>query len=92
VAVTIGSGAGEFTVRIFGPHTIAGEQGFVLGMPRSANLKVEEAARVWVLERPTYDHLLDSEAQLIVSLLRDIVRLQAERLAYSTREAAALAT
>ena len=91
VGVMIGSGESEMAVRIFGPHTVAGEQGFILRQPRSASLKVEEDARVWSLPRSAYDQLMHSNADLVIALMRDIVRVQSERLSFATRQAAALA-
>ena len=89
VAVMVGEPA--VCVRVFGPHTIAGEHGFVLGLPRTASLKVEEPARVWSLDRPRFDRLQADDPALVIALMRDIVRLQSERLAFATRQNAALA-
>jgi SulP family sulfate permease len=91
VAVIVASGGSEMAVRIFGPHTVAGEQGFILRQLRSASLKVEEDARVWSLPRDAYDQLVHSNASLVIALMRDIVRVQSERLGFATRQATALA-
>jgi SulP family sulfate permease len=90
IGVMIGSGAGEQCVRVFGPHTIAGEQGFVLQTPRSASLKVEQDATIWSLSRKTYDTLVETQSDVVVALMRDIIRLQSERLMFATRQASAL--
>jgi SulP family sulfate permease len=86
VGVMVGSGREELCVRVFGPHTIAGEQGFLLKQPRSASLKVEHNARIWSLPRETYDRLLQTNTDLVIALMSDIVRLQAERLTFATRQ------
>ena len=91
VAVMIGSEQQELCVRIFGPHTIAGEQGFILRQPRTASLKVEQDACIWSLSRKTYDNLLETNSDLVIALMHDIVRVQAERLTFATRQNAALA-
>jgi SulP family sulfate permease len=91
VGVMIGSGQQEHCVRVFGPHTIAGEQGFILRQPRTASLKVEQDARIWSLPRETYDRLLQTNTDLVIALMRDIVRVQSERLTFATRQNAALA-
>jgi SulP family sulfate permease len=90
IGVMIGADAGEHCVRVFGPHTIAGEQGFVLQTPRSASLKVEQDATIWSLSRQTYDTLVETQSDVVVALMRDIIRLQSERLMFATRQASAL--
>ena len=87
VGVLIGSGADERRVRVFGPHTIAGEQGFVLRTPRSASLKVEQDATVWSLSRESFDELAATQGDVVVALMRDIIRIQSERLSFATRQA-----
>jgi SulP family sulfate permease len=91
VSVMIGPEEKEVCVRIFGPHTIAGEQGFILKQPRTASLKVEQDARIWSLSRATYEYLLQTNSDLVIALMRDIVRVQSERLTFATRQNAALA-
>ena len=77
-------------VRVFGPRTLVGEIAFVLGVPRTASLRVEEDAIVWSLERPAFEKLMRSNSTLVLSLLQDVLRLQSERLAFATRQIAAL--
>lgn len=77
-------------VRVFGPHTLVGEIAFVLGVPRTASLRVEEDAIVWSLDRRAFGELLKSDASLVLALLQDVLRVQAERLAFATRQIAAL--
>lgn len=91
VGVMIGPPTAQRCVRIFGPHTIAGEHGFVLGLPRTASLRVEQPSRVFVLERARFAAIQAERPELAIALLRDIVRLQSERLAFATRQNAMLA-
>ncbi len=91
VAVMVAAGNTEVCVRIFGPHTITGEQGFLLQQPRTASLKVEADTRAWFLSRQTYEELIETNAALIIALMRDIVRVQSERLNFATRQNTALA-
>ncbi len=91
VAVTVGTGTDERTVRVFGPRTLTGEHGFVLARPRTANLRVEQAASVWSLERDDFERLRGAEPDLMIALLEHIIGLQSERLAFATRQNAALA-
>ena len=77
--------------RIFGPHTIAGENGFVLLLPRTASLKVEEEAYVWSLSREAFEQIRSHQPELAIALLRSIIKLQSERLAFATRQNVALA-
>ena len=91
VDVMIGPKVAERCVRIFGPHTIAGEHGFVLGLPRSASLKVALPSRVWVLERARFAAIQVERPDVAIALLRNIVGLQSERLAFATRQNAMLA-
>ncbi len=90
VGVMITIDGKDCCARIFGPNTITGEQGFVLQMPRSASLKVETDATIWSLSRQTYETLLERQADIVVALMCDIIRLQSERLIFATRQAAAL--
>jgi SulP family sulfate permease len=90
IGVMIEAGRDEHCVRIFGPHTIAGEQGFVLQTPRSASLKVEQDATIWSLSRKAYETLIETQSDVVFALMRDIIRLQSERLMFATRQAAVL--
>ena len=91
VAVTVGANASERVVRVFGRATLTGEQGFILNKPRAANLRVEQAAVVWSLGRVEFDRLRSQEPDVVFVLLEHIIALQAERLAFATRQNAALA-
>jgi SulP family sulfate permease len=77
-------------VRVFGLQTMIGEIAFVLNVPRTASLRVDEDARVWSLDRRAFDRLMTTHASLVLALLQDVLRLQAERLSFATRQIAAL--
>jgi sulfate permease, SulP family len=72
-------------VRVFCQHTIAGELGFLLGTPRSATLRVEQDAAVGLLSRADFDSLGTQRPALALALLNYLVRIQAERLSFTTR-------
>jgi SulP family sulfate permease len=77
-------------VRVFGPHTVVGEIAFVLSVPRTASLRVDENAVVWSLDRQAFDQLTKTQPGLTLALLEHALRIQAERLAFATRQIAAL--
>jgi SulP family sulfate permease len=77
-------------VRVFGPHTIAGELAFFLGIPRTATLSVEREASVGTLDRATFQRLRHEHPELTMALLNYLVRVQAERLSFSNRQVVAL--
>ena len=72
-------------VRVFGPRMLVGEIAFMLRVPRTASLRVEEDAIVWSLGRHAFEKLTGSGATLVLALLQDVLRLQSERLAFATR-------
>jgi len=74
-------------VRVFGPHTVVGEIAFVLGVPRTASLRVDQDAIVWSLDRRTFGELNND---MTFALLQHALRVQSERLAFATRQIAAL--
>ena len=76
--------------RVFGPNTIVGEVGFFLGVPRTANLRTDGPATVWTLSRAMYQQLAREAPAVTAALLTCTVRIQAERLAFSSRQVAAL--
>jgi SulP family sulfate permease len=92
VAVMVKSGVDETCVRVFGPRTIAGEQGFILRQPRAASLKVEVNARIWSLPRHAFVELTEKNPGIVIALMRDILRLQSERLNFATRRNVVLAS
>jgi len=77
-------------VRVFGPHTLVGEIAFMLSVPRTASLHVDEDAIVWSLDRSAFEKLMRSDSSLMLALLQDVLRLQSERLAFATRQIAVL--
>ncbi len=79
-------------MRVFGPHTIAGEQGFILQQPRAASLRVEQDAKVWTLSRADYDTIPAKNSPLAFALLQYIVLVQAELQGFATRQNTAWAT
>jgi sulfate permease, SulP family len=82
-------GEAPLRVRVFGPHTLIGEIGFFLDAPRTATVRVEGRATVWALDRESYREMNGRDPDLVSALLTYVVRLQAERLAFTTREVAA---
>lgn len=76
--------------RVFGPNTIVGEVGFFLGVPRTANLRIDGPATVWTLSHTMYQRLSRDAPAVTAALLTCTVRIQAERLAFSSRQVAAL--
>ena len=77
-------------VRVFGPHTVVGEIAFVLSVPRTASLRVDENAVVWSLDRQAFGQLTKTQPTLTLALVEHALRIQAERLAFATRQIAAL--
>ena len=77
-------------VRVFGPKTIVGEIAFVLNVPRTASLRVDEEALVWSLDRRAFGELMKAHPDLALALWQHVVRIQAERLSFATRQIAAL--
>jgi SulP family sulfate permease len=77
-------------LRVFGTNTVVGEIAFLLNVPRTASLRVDEDAIVWSLTREAFDQLLTTHPSLILELQRDVLRIQVERLAFATRRIAAL--
>ncbi len=77
-------------LRVFGAHTLVGEIGFFLDAERTASLKAEDATVVWALGRDAYRELAASRPDIMLALLTYVVRMQSERLAFATRQIAAL--
>jgi len=76
--------------RVFGANTVVGEIGFFLDVPRSASLRLDGNTSVWALDRPAFERLQRERPALTTALLTYTVRTQAERLAFATRQIAAL--
>jgi SulP family sulfate permease len=83
-------GQAPLRVRVFGAHTIVGEVGFFLDAPRTASLLIEEESLVWALTRPAFERLKEQDPDLLAALFTYVIRLQSERLAFATRQIAAL--
>jgi len=81
---------GPIRQRVFGANTIVGEVGFFLGVPRTANLRTDGPATVWTLSHAMYQRLASEAPAVTAALLTCTVRIQAERLAFSSRQVAAL--
>ena len=76
--------------RVFGANTVLGEVGFFLDAPRTTDLKVAGAATVWTLSRAAYERLSRETPEVTTALLTYTVQIQAERLAFSSRQVEAL--
>jgi SulP family sulfate permease len=76
--------------RVFGANTIVGEVGFFLGVPRTASLRIDGPATVWTLSHAMYQRLSREAPAVTAALLTCTVRIQAERLAFSSRQVTAL--
>jgi len=76
-------------VRAFGGHTIVGEIGFFLDAPRSATLRVDSETTVWSLSRDGFDRLRAGHMTIVLALFTYVVRVQAERLTFATKQIAA---
>ena len=77
-------------IRVFGPHTMIGEIGFFLETPRTASLKAEDGTIIWSLGREAFRELASRRPDIVLALLTYIVRIQSERLAFTTRQIAVL--
>jgi sulfate permease, SulP family len=77
-------------IRVFGPHTMIGEIGFFLETPRTASLKAEDGTIIWSLSREAFRDLASRRPDIVLALVTYIVRIQSERLAFTTRQIAAL--
>lgn len=77
-------------VRGFGPNMIVGEIAFVLNVPRTASLRVDEEAVVWSLSRDEFEKLVVAQPELVFALMQSMLQIQVERLSFATRQIAAL--
>jgi SulP family sulfate permease len=77
-------------VRVFGAHTLLGEVGFFLDVPRSANLLAAPTAIVWSLSRQAFDEFMSTHPAEALSLTTYVIRLQSERLTFANRQIASL--
>ena len=77
-------------VRVFGAHTLVGEIGFFLGVPRSASLLAAPEAVAWSLCRDAFERLKTSRSEQLSALFIYIIRLQSERLTFANRQILAI--
>jgi SulP family sulfate permease len=77
-------------VRVFGAHTLVGEVGFFLDVPRSANLVAAPNATVWSLSHQAFDEFMEANPEQALALTIYVIRLQSERLTFANRQIASL--
>jgi sulfate permease, SulP family len=77
-------------VRVFGTHTLVGEVGFFLDVPRSANLLAAPGAIVWSLSHQAFDEFMRAHPEEALALTTYVIRLQSERLTFANRQIASL--
>ncbi len=91
VSVTLErEGHSPLRVRVFGAHTLLGEVGFFLDVPRSANLLAASGAIVWSLSCQAFDEFMNTHPSEALSLTTYVIRLQSERLTFANRQIASL--
>ena len=83
---TKGDSGEKLRVRVFQDLTLAGEMGFIMNTPRSADLEAQDGSIVWSLERTNYYELISSNPEAERHLLSYIIKLLSERLVFSNRE------
>jgi SulP family sulfate permease len=83
-------GLSPLRVRVFGAHTLVGEIGFFLDVPRSASLLAAPDAVAWALVRGKFEDLQKTLPENLSALFVYIIRLQSERLTFANRQILAL--
>jgi len=83
-------GLSPLRVRVFGAHTLVGEIGFFLDVPRSASLAAAPDAVAWALRRGEFEDLKKTRPENLSALFIYIIRLQSERLTFANRQIVAL--
>jgi SulP family sulfate permease len=83
-------GLSPLRVRMFGAHTLVGEIGFFLDVPRSASLLAAPDAVAWALGRSEFEDLQNTRPENLSALFVYIIRLQSERLTFANRQILAL--
>jgi SulP family sulfate permease len=83
-------GLSPLRVRVFGAHTLVGEIGFFLDVPRSASLLAAHDAVAWALVRGKFEDLQKTLPENLSALFVYIIRLQSERLTFANRQILAL--
>jgi SulP family sulfate permease len=84
VMVTAGEGQ-EVRIRSLGRHTMVGEMGLLAAQPRSATLRAEVASVLYELDAANLTALRAGNPVLVERLLRYVVAVMAERLAFANR-------
>ena len=69
-------------IAVMGPGQFVGDIALILGQPRTATLEVTLDARLWVLKKSDFDHLLDTRPSIALEMLRELSR----RLVKTTRQ------
>jgi len=83
-------GLSPLRVRVFGAHTLVGEIGFFLDVPRSASLLAAGDSEAWALSHDAFEDLRKTRPECLSSLFTYIIRLQSERLTFANRQIVAL--
>lgn len=91
VGVYVKEGSGRYIrVRLFNDLTVAGEMGFIMNTPRTADLVAESGSKIWCIERKLYIKAIHECPELEGHILFYVINLLSERLNYSTKEIAIL--
>jgi len=77
-------------VRVFGAHTLVGEVGFFLKVPRSANLLAGHGTIAWSLSHQAFNAFTQTHPTAAMALMTYIIRLQSERLTFANRQITSL--
>ena len=75
----------EVRIRSLGRHTMVGEMGLLAAQPRSATLRAEIASVLYELDAANLAELRTENPVLVERLLRYVVAVMAERLAFANR-------
>jgi CRP-like cAMP-binding protein len=72
--------AGEISLGKIQAVDVVGEMGFITGMPRSATLEIETAARLIVIAKTEFDALLDGDDHMAAKIYHRLVDVLCRRL------------
>jgi sulfate permease, SulP family len=72
-------------LRSLGPRTTVGEMGLITGEPRSATIEAEADSTLYQLSAEAFYRLSREQPRLVQALLRYVIGLMSERLAFSNR-------
>ena len=67
-------GGGHVTLHVLQPGDMAGELGFIDGMPHSAGLRAITDCEVFSIHKGEFDKLIEKEPDLVYKVMRAIVR------------------